>query len=79
MILQDLQRDIPKEFDFVISDNNFEVISGKQEGVYAWIAVNYILDKFGHGDDGKHFYWFCFDLTLSQTSAGLYISAEPVF
>ena len=52
-ILQDLQRDIPKDFSFVISENNFEVISGKQEGVYAWIAVNYVLQKFGHGEEGK--------------------------
>lgn len=52
-ILLDLQRDIPKQFDFVIAENNFEVISGKQEGVYAWIAVNYALQKFSHGDEGK--------------------------
>ena len=52
-ILQDLQRDIPKDFSFVISENNFEVISGKQEGVYAWIAVNYVLHKFGHGEEGE--------------------------
>jgi len=52
-ILQDLQRDIPKKFDFVVADNNFEVISGKQEGVYAWIAANYALQKFKHGDDDK--------------------------
>lgn len=52
-ILQDLQKDIPKSFDFIISENNFEVISGKQEGVYAWIAANYALQKFGHGDEDK--------------------------
>ncbi|KAL4231585.1 Ectonucleoside triphosphate diphosphohydrolase 7 [Mactra antiquata] len=50
-ILTDLQKDIPKTFDFVISENNFEVISGKQEGVYAWIAANYALQKFGHGEE----------------------------
>lgn len=50
-ILQDLHRDIPKQFDFVVSENNFEVISGKLEGVYAWIAVNYVLGKFGHGEE----------------------------
>ncbi|WAR21171.1 ENTP7-like protein [Mya arenaria] len=44
-ILQDLQRDIPKKYDFVVSENNFEVISGKQEGVYAWIAANYALQN----------------------------------
>ncbi|XP_045189718.2 ectonucleoside triphosphate diphosphohydrolase 7-like [Mercenaria mercenaria] len=50
-ILQDLHRDIPKQFDFIVAENNFEVISGKQEGVYAWIAANYALQKFSHGDD----------------------------
>ncbi|KAL5015681.1 hypothetical protein ScPMuIL_005270 [Solemya velum] len=49
-ILEDLQQDIPKSFDFIISDNNFEVITGKQEGVYAWIAANYVLQKFSHGE-----------------------------
>ncbi|KAH3707971.1 hypothetical protein DPMN_067409, partial [Dreissena polymorpha] len=53
-ILQDLQRDIPKKFDFVIAENNFEVISGKLEGVYAWIAANYALQKFNHGDADKY-------------------------
>ncbi|KAJ8316922.1 hypothetical protein KUTeg_004826, partial [Tegillarca granosa] len=47
-ILEDLKADIPKEFDFVISDSHFEVITGKMEGVYAWIAANYVLQKFGH-------------------------------
>ncbi|XP_060581905.1 ectonucleoside triphosphate diphosphohydrolase 7-like isoform X2 [Ruditapes philippinarum] len=50
-ILQDLQKDIPKQFDFIVAENNFEVITGKQEGVYAWIAANYVLQKFSHGDD----------------------------
>ena len=45
--------EIPKMFPFVISESNLEVISGKQEGVYAWIAVNYVLHKFDHGADGK--------------------------
>lgn len=47
-ILQDLQRDITKEFNFIATDNHFEIISGKQEGVYAWIAINYVLDRFSH-------------------------------
>ncbi|GAB1603982.1 ectonucleoside triphosphate diphosphohydrolase 4-like isoform X3 [Argonauta hians] len=48
-ILQELQASIPKHFKFVVAKNNFEVITGKQEGVYGWIAVNYILNKFAHG------------------------------
>lgn len=50
-ILKDLQTDIAAEFPFVISESNFEVISGKLEGVYAWIAVNYALRKFDHGEE----------------------------
>lgn len=51
-IFQNLYTEIPKMFPFVISESNLEVISGKQEGVYAWIAVNYVLHKFDHGADG---------------------------
>ena len=52
-IFQNMYTEIPKMFPFVISESNLEVISGKQEGVYAWIAVNYVLHKFDHGADGK--------------------------
>lgn len=48
-ILDELQTSIPKDFKFVVADNHFEVITGKQEGVYGWISVNYILNKFAHG------------------------------
>lgn len=51
-IFQNLYTEIPKMFPFVNSESNLEVISGKQEGVYAWIAVNYVLHKFDHGADG---------------------------
>ncbi|XP_061192965.1 ectonucleoside triphosphate diphosphohydrolase 7-like [Saccostrea echinata] len=50
-IFQNLYKEIPKMFPFVISESNLEVITGKQEGVYAWIAVNYVLHKFDHGAD----------------------------
>lgn len=50
-ILKDLQTDITKDFEFLIAENHFEVISGKLEGVYAWIAVNYALDRFVHSPD----------------------------
>lgn len=46
--MQDLHQDVTQEFDFQVAENHFEVISGKTEGVYAWIAVNYALDRFSH-------------------------------
>ena len=50
-ILKDLQTDITKEFDFIVAENHFEIIPGKTEGVYAWIAVNYALDRFSHSSN----------------------------
>ncbi|OXB54294.1 hypothetical protein ASZ78_002813, partial [Callipepla squamata] len=50
-ILEDLVTDIPVHFDFLFSDSHAEVISGKQEGVYAWIGINFVLGRFEHTDD----------------------------
>ncbi|XP_053548515.1 ectonucleoside triphosphate diphosphohydrolase 7 isoform X2 [Bombina bombina] len=47
-ILQDLVKDVPQEFDFIFSETHAEVISGKQEGVYAWISINFVLGRFDH-------------------------------
>ncbi|XP_041956624.1 ectonucleoside triphosphate diphosphohydrolase 4 isoform X1 [Alosa sapidissima] len=53
-ILEDLRTDIPVHFNFLFSDSHVEVISGKQEGVYAWIGINFVLGRFNHGDhDGE--------------------------
>ncbi|XP_064418998.1 ectonucleoside triphosphate diphosphohydrolase 7 [Latimeria chalumnae] len=49
-ILEDLNMDIPLEFGFLFSDSHTEVISGKQEGVYAWIGINFVLGRFDHGE-----------------------------
>ncbi|KAL8580844.1 hypothetical protein ACOMHN_017348 [Nucella lapillus] len=49
-ILKDLHTDITQEFDFVVAENHFEVLPGKLEGIYAWIAVNYALDRFSHSN-----------------------------
>ncbi|XP_058143842.1 ectonucleoside triphosphate diphosphohydrolase 4 isoform X6 [Dasypus novemcinctus] len=50
-ILEDLLTDIPVHFDFLFSDSHAEVISGKQEGVYAWIGINFVLGRFEHIED----------------------------
>ncbi|XP_075994542.1 ectonucleoside triphosphate diphosphohydrolase 7-like isoform X2 [Genypterus blacodes] len=50
-ILDDLVSDVPQEFDFLFSQSHAEVISGKQEGVYAWIGINFVLGRFDHAED----------------------------
>lgn len=50
-LLEDLRTDIPVHFDFLFSDSHVEVISGKQEGVYAWIGINFVLGRFDHIED----------------------------
>ncbi|NXP37137.1 ENTP7 diphosphohydrolase, partial [Leiothrix lutea] len=49
-ILDDLVTNVPLEFDFLFSKSHAEVISGKQEGVYAWIGINFVLGRFDHED-----------------------------
>ncbi|XP_051923367.1 ectonucleoside triphosphate diphosphohydrolase 4 isoform X2 [Hippocampus zosterae] len=52
-ILEDLRTDIPVHFNFLFSDSHVEVISGKLEGIYAWIGINFVLGKFQHAhNDG---------------------------
>lgn len=50
-ILEDIVSDVPLEFDFLFSQSHAEVISGKQEGVYAWIGINFVLGRFDHADE----------------------------
>jgi len=47
-ILNDLRVDLALQFDFLFSATHVEVISGKQEGIYSWIALNHALGKFDH-------------------------------
>lgn len=46
-ILKVLRENLPKLYEFIILDQHIEIISGKWEGIYSWIAVNYALGKFG--------------------------------
>uniref|UniRef100_U3K0M8 Ectonucleoside triphosphate diphosphohydrolase 7 n=1 Tax=Ficedula albicollis TaxID=59894 RepID=U3K0M8_FICAL len=50
-ILYDLVTNVPLEFDFLFSKSHAEVISGKQEGVYSWIGINFVLGRFDHEDE----------------------------
>ncbi|XP_011665022.2 ectonucleoside triphosphate diphosphohydrolase 4 isoform X1 [Strongylocentrotus purpuratus] len=52
-ILDDLKKDIPLEYGFLFPEKNVEVISGKQEGVYAWIGINYVLGRFDHSNNDE--------------------------
>ena len=67
-ILKDLHTDLTKEFEFVVAENHFEVIPGKTEGVYAWIAINYALDRFSHSagkSERSHMFFCTFHLSQS--------------
>lgn len=52
-ILDDLVVNVPDDFDFLFSRSHAEVISGKQEGVYAWIGINFVLGRFDHADEDE--------------------------
>lgn len=42
--------------DFLVPEceSHFQVISGETEGLYGWIAINYLLGGFDHKPDGRH-------------------------
>ncbi|CAG0920731.1 unnamed protein product [Notodromas monacha] len=40
-ILHHVRRGIPKRYSFFFPPGNIEIISGRQEGVYQWIAMNF--------------------------------------
>ncbi|VDP03269.1 unnamed protein product [Soboliphyme baturini] len=46
-ILQELYNRLPSMYDFAMAKDSFQVISGKHEGLYAWISMNYVLGRLG--------------------------------
>jgi len=47
-ILDNVREGIAKNFDFYFPESHLEIITGKQEGIYQWLAINYVLGKFNH-------------------------------
>jgi len=45
-ILEDLFTDIVRDYQFQIEKTHIQVIPGKLEGIYSWIAINYVLGRF---------------------------------
>lgn len=52
-------------------DRNIRIISGEEEGLFGWIAVNYLMDQFTK-DDGRTTYGF-----LDMGGASTQIAFEP--
>jgi len=49
-VLANLRRGINENFSFYFPTGHLEIISGKQEGIYQWLAINYVLGKFKHAE-----------------------------
>ena len=49
-VLTNLRRGIKENFEFYFPDGHLEIISGKQEGIYQWLSINYVLGKFEHAE-----------------------------
>ena len=44
-ILSEIEHGIRRDFEFKLSSDHLRVISGTDEGVYSWLAINYILNR----------------------------------
>ena len=40
-----MRKGIISEYPFLFPEGNLEIISGRQEGIYQWLAINYVLGK----------------------------------
>ena len=60
-----LRQQLPTMYKFHMVDEHIDVIDGQTEGVYSWIAINYILGRFDHNDQSSQ-------TPLSQQGTGLH-------
>ena len=44
-IIENLRRDIQRRYRFLLAEHNIQVISGREEGIYQWIAINFALGR----------------------------------
>ncbi|XP_037090002.1 LOW QUALITY PROTEIN: ectonucleoside triphosphate diphosphohydrolase 7-like [Pollicipes pollicipes] len=51
-IISSLRQDILQRYDFLLAEQNIQVITGREEGIYQWIAINFALDRFRHAHNG---------------------------
>jgi len=52
-VLANLRKGINENFSFYFPSGHLEIISGKQEGIYQWLAINYVLGKFKHAEHAQ--------------------------
>merc|ERR550517_1121095 len=49
-VLANVRKGIRENFQFYFPEGHLEIISGKQEGIYQWLSINYVLGKFQHAE-----------------------------
>ncbi|GMM53006.1 guanosine diphosphatase [Starmerella bacillaris] len=49
-ILNAVRNYLETEYPFPVVENGVEIMSGEEEGVYAWVTANYLLGKIGSTD-----------------------------
>lgn len=53
-ILDEVRNRLETNYKFVVaSEGSVEIMEGKDEGVYAWITANYLLNKIGEGSTSE--------------------------